>query len=282
MCMFLSDCSTLKKISLVTFGIFAPTLANANGDGRFDGYYAGIMGGVIQTNTKLNIDAASLFVSNAVSGSVSLAEDRVPIYHYTGIGAIYLGYGNFFNDSNFYWAAEIFGNLRKSENTLNDAEAEPLNIGIGINTSIASSTTVKLRDGEFGADFRPGYLFDLNTMLYGRIGVAFNELTIDNTTTFTYLSQGPLLTSIESSSNSRETAFLRLGVGVEHKFCCNATITADYIYTHYGKLRTSGLANSTSGEDGAILTNNNGLSGQASATVHSNVVMLGIRYFMFQ
>ncbi|MBS0287715.1 MAG: outer membrane beta-barrel protein [Proteobacteria bacterium] len=278
--MFLSDYPTLKKVSLLTIGIFAPTFANAGDDNRSNGFYAGISGGIIQTNTKFNIAASSVFVSNATNGSISLVQQSVPVYHYKAIGALYIGYGQFFQDSNFYWAAEIFGNIKDSENTLNDAEAEQLTVGIGVSTSIADSTTVKLRDWEFGADFRPGYLFDLNTMLYGRIGVAFNELTIDNSTTFTYLSQGPLLSSIDSSSNSRNSAFLRLGVGVEHKVNDSAAITADYIYTHYGKVRTSNVANVLSGEDGAIVVNNNGLSAETSANIHSNVVMLGIRYFI--
>ncbi len=276
--MFSSNCQTLKKVSLLTIGIFAPTFANAGGDGRFDGYYAGVMGGVLETNANMSVSALAqytpFFANNALA---TLTQDLVKTYRYKGMGEVYLGYGDFFYDSNYYWAIEIFGRIGTSKNTLNNTAIDNQDT----NLLLSNSTSMRLKNFEYGADFLPGYLFDKNSLIYGRIGVAFNELTIENNTNFAFQSGPNNTATIINGAKSRESAFLRLGIGLEHKVCSNMSLTADYIYTYYGKLNTSSVGRTLSGEDGTAF-NANGLTGSASGRFNTNAFMLGIRYFIFQ
>jgi opacity protein-like surface antigen len=63
-------------------------------------------------------------------------------------------------------------------------------------------------------------------------------------------------------------------------------VTADYIYTYYGKAKTTGIGNTTSivsgGEEGPStvpFTNIDGLEAQSSGRISTQSAMLGIKYY---
>lgn len=281
----MSNCSPLKKI-LLTISLAISTGAMADtSNSAFNGYYGGISGGIMRTESKITNSVLSQF-SNSESDFNFLVLEQNNIYtHKTdGTGDIFLGYGHFFGNTNFYWAGEIFFNWAQRKNTLNNQEyfREP---ETDADSELFTTTnTLRLQNSEFGLDFRPGYLFDTNTMVYGRIGVAFNKVKNTISSNFTFFDNnppGPIYDNSASISQSKQKAALRLGLGLEQMVTKNVAVTADYIYTYYGKVSTSGFADTISrSDDGDVgVVNSNGLELGSSGRMSTQAGMIGIKYY---
>ena len=142
---------------------------------------------------------------------------------------------------------------------------------------ITTTTISKLQNGEFGADFRPGFMMDTNTMLYGRIGVAFNRATLKTSNTFVFNNLGDSITYVSPfyKTKNHNAPALRLGIGLERHVSDSISITADYIYTYYGNVKTSVGGDTTSimsGEDdNAVATTNiNGFVANTKSTIKAD------------
>lgn len=281
---------SFKNVAICAISLSAPaySLAAAN-PGLFNGYYGGVAGGVMRTESKISASATSTYANRYDEASVlAYSQDDVRVHKYTGVGDIYLGFGHFVNDSYFYLAGEIFANFAHRNNSLNNWVFHSSPNDDRDFESISANTTMKLRNTEYGVDIRPGYLMDTNTLVYGRIGVAFNKVKNDTTNTFSFTSTRAVITpgnknfvtTLNQSKNKNVTG-LRLGIGLEHKITDTLAITADYIYTYYGKASTSGVATTTTyGEDGAgPLTNVDGLQASSSGRMSTSTGMLGIKYY---
>lgn len=285
----------MKIFALVALGFGLPACAMATGNPNFNGYYGGLGIGVLQTNAQISSSTSATY-SNTIAevNELALSQSNVNLYGHNGTAAIYLGFGHFFGDSNFYWAAEIFGNWASRKKTLNNWAFHADPFVADDFESITTATTVKLQSGEWGIDLRPGFLFDTNTMVYGRIGVAFNRLNTTTTNDFSFTNnpnpENPFeitdtyLTSLNQSKKKSVTS-LRLGVGIEHLITDNLAVTADYIYTYYGKVSTSGLADVTSaGEDTpdpTIFVTTDGLVADSSGKMGTQVAMIGLKYYFY-
>lgn len=285
---------SLTNAALVAVGLSAPacTFAVPNNP-SFNGYYGGVMVGELRTESKISNQATSTFESGSdfifdITESVlGYSQSDVKVHNYKGIGEIYLGFGHFIGNSNFYLAGEIFGNWANRHNDLNNwvfSTAEETTRS----QSIAATTSIKLRHNEYGIDVRPGYLMDTNTLLYGRFGLAFNKMSNETSNTFSFADQdfGVQSSSTLFQANKKSVTGVRLGVGLERKVTDTLAITADYIYTYYGKVSTTGVRNTTTfGEDegGEIvaITNLDGLQASSSARISTQAAMLGIKYYFY-
>lgn len=117
----------------------------------------------------------------------------------------------------------------------------------GLNLDDAIQTRIKLRRGEGGLDFRPGYFIAPCTLLYGRIGVGYNKISIRTnlnnnfTQTSIFTVTPPPLTitaaDIADVERHKKVGSFRLGFGLEQNICENLTIRADYVNTNYRHVR---------------------------------------------
>jgi len=258
----------------------------------FVGFYGGLMAGVVQTNSTLSASSSVLPESQVgLRNNQDLVQHDIPVYSNQIIGALYIGYGEFINDNNFFLAGEITGNIANRKNSLeNFANTYIVNID---NHSIKSNTIISLWQGEFDFDLRPGYPLGKNLLTYGRFGLAVNQLnmTTKNNFLFTHFAapnEPDDETITYSSSLKKEeqhtvTGF-RIGGGLEYHLYENFAVTADYIYTYYGKINTYGKANVLS--DQRIPTvaptsiTSDWLIGKASGQLSTQAILLGAKYYL--
>lgn len=293
--MLIPSSPSLKKATLLAVIISSPTCAMAYTT-LFNGYYGGVMGGIMQTDTQISASSSAAYNTFFFTDKeLALAQSNVNVFKYSGAGAIYLGYGHFIPNSCFYLAGEIFGNWAVRNNALrNHAYHSDLDVFFGDNhhESLTNLTSTKLRNSEFGIDIRPGFMMDTNTLLYGRIGLAFNKLTTKNTNDFAYTGLLPVFPPLTTShsflnqSKTKNKTALRLGIGLEYHVAENLSVTADYIYTYYGKVNTSAVGDTTfnNGEDFDRAIPNfvkDGSTTQSSSRMYTQTAMLGLKYYFY-
>lgn len=288
----------LKTIALFIAGLSAPACLFAYGNNpMFNGYYGGINLGVLQTNARLS-STATAFVNldNTVPPATEeliLSQPSVNVYNHNGLASIDLGYGHFYCDTRFYWAFEIFANWAKRKDTINTSTIDNEVFFLGTeDVTLSTSTTVKLNNTEYGIDFRPGYLLDMNTMLYGRLGLAFNQLKVTNNATFTFsrtdvdFGSFAATSPVQGSKSGNKTA-VRLGFGLEHLITDQLAVTFDYIYTYYGKEKTSAIGDTRAAfvdeeeEDIVPVTTAGGLESSSSGRMATQTATLGLKYYFY-
>ncbi len=275
--------SELKKVSLLAIGVFAPAISvAATNMGGFNGFYAGLAGGMQVTNSSLSSYANAQVIDFFHNTSNYLAnfENDVDLTSLNGIGAFTLGFGALLGDTKSYVGFEFYGSLQNSKNTLENQAYTLSQNGRATPLTLSTTTSMEIRDHEFGGDFRFGYQAGLTTLLYGRIGVAINTLKLDSHS-FLNLNPNPLFVSYVANATDKNKPHLRLGVGFERKIAQHTSVTADYIHTYYGKLNVDAIAPTYTGEDGFEIINN-GLNNVASGVFSTNTFMLGIKYYLFQ
>ena len=239
-------------------------------------------------------------------------------------GSIFAGYG--FGCEPFYIGAEIFvkGANFKTRSSNSDSSGSRLIINdgnvlpgpgaawFGSNTtqSLSSDTHIKLNPIEFGIDLRPGVLLTCDTLLYGRVGVTWNKISVrtDSSASVTFNSAtpdigfsaigataavSPALTVGNSISNKKTKAAFRVGGGLEQIFCDCLAVRLDYTFTYYGKVCVSGENSAT----GFVTTVPAGvaipvpvadlvaqkptitLADSREVKVYSNTILLGLSYY---
>lgn len=261
--------------------VFDPLILTTN---VFNGIYAGVSVGGSFTSGSVAIFANSLVNSNSnfqnpYSGSSNLSKDALK-------GALFAGYGHSWDA--FYLGAEVFGDLSqyamKHFGRERFFQIQPPAVPILQDLNTLADSNADLHSGEFGADLRSGILLSPTTLIYGRIGVTFNRLSLDSSTaTFIQFFPGtgfvPEIISLKSDfSASEKRSALRLGGGIEQHLNSHFAVRADYIYTDYGKINTSGMTimdvNSPNlGPTHIALVN------QVNLHVRNNTAMLGLVYY---
>lgn len=144
-------------------------------------------------------------------------------------------------------------------------------------------------------DLRPGILLSPDTLLYGRVGAAFNTLKITSDSinmgsyVFPVFFNRSLQLNTASAlvaSDSKDVTGLRLGAGLEQYLGYNIAIEADYIYTNYGDINVNSIGNSIGGEiilgEGDDLiphTIPGGFVNHTKVDVTSNAALVGLTYY---
>jgi opacity protein-like surface antigen len=139
-------------------------------------------------------------------------------------GNLFLGY--LYPIENFYLGPEIYLNVG------NPAFSNTQLAGATLPTeTLTTSTSGHLRNYELGIDFRLGVSVTPTTLLYGLIGAAFNNMTVNSSSTIARPLL-PLSTSVNASSGQAVTG-LRLGAGIEQKLLSNLNLRVSYAYTSF-------------------------------------------------
>ncbi len=284
----------MKKQAL--FIIPAIMAASAATAGGFDGFYVGAGIGDSVTVGSTNVNGSHTITNPAGtvvrSGSVS---GRGAIKKETFAGELFAGYG--WNCDCWYLGGEIYvkgfgkhGGRNVISRSSTDVVTTPggaFPVGTVINTSETAGVHARMRSAEWGIDFRPGWLIGECTMLYGRVGAAWNRTHIETFRSLSFsTSTGATgsFSSADSFGRKRSRTSLRLGAGLEHKFMECWSIRADWVYTDFRHNRHDGNDGSSSGSRtipagapfaGSVIK----ASANGHSRLHNHTMMLGLSYY---
>jgi len=197
---------------------------------NFKGQYLGLgVGGFFPFyNTQVDTLVTARFPYLAeVNGKGDFSSNNV-------FGDVFLGYGFVYNS--FYVAPEVYfsaGSNPKANLTIEALGTLPSEL-------LSTYTTTKLNSWEGGIDGRLGWLATPDSLLFIRLGAAFNNISLNsNTTTYTEGTAVPE-TKLLNYTASKSLVGFRAGAGLEQKLTPRISVRADYVYTYYGKLSTYG------------------------------------------
>jgi opacity protein-like surface antigen len=248
--------------------------AYSNDRCAFSGFYTGIaIGDSVTTGHARATDS----VTERVGGTtfVDSRSVRAGLKKNAFVGEIHAGYGEAWDC--LYLGGEIFfkGGRVRARNTVSDSSTETVG-ALTINTSITETTSARLRSGEFGIDFRPGVLVNPSSLLYARVGVGFNRLSINRRTTLSASIPGVGSASVAGNviNRHKNVAALRLGAGLETEICANWTIRADYAYTRYRKAHHAVSSSVVNPVLGTLAVSSN-----SHVSLNNHTMMLGASYY---
>lgn len=256
----------------------------------FDGAYlgAGLGGSFTRGDLKAEPNSAADFdpqegappndISAALSATNTLKRNSFA-------GNLYAGYGHAWQP--LYLGVEAFIKLANYKMNYAASTTATKTAGGGSYTltdNLATASEVKLNPLEFGIDLRPGVLVTPNTLLFGRLGVAFNKLTLNSTTTtsgeytngagFTKNFSGAI-----TNTASKSVPGLRLGLGLEQHLNEHLALRLDYVYTYYGKISTNNSTAPLIDDGSGTGTVTGTVTDHTSAIVSNHTVMLGLSYY---
>jgi len=262
----------------------------------FDGFYEGISGGIVSTHADFDTNASAK-VQRVVFDIIETHHNIMQVdgHQDQAIGRIHIGYGRTLNSS-FYAGVEL--GVSSANRRVSGRASAPYN---GIDPEEGPSITVRTFDthitaeaanGEFTLDFKPGVLLNDHALLYGRVGAAFNRITMDSTTAF-FLKESSseeedprTETAVQASTHDTcsETA-LRLGVGLAYLVSQHVVLNLDYTYTDYGRLRGSAKKETVTKtiqymEPPPPTVFPDGYMAHTSARLKQQTVMLGVDYLI--
>lgn len=227
----------MKRIVLSLLSIYSGSLI-AGGVGpvqmdsmtSFKGEYLGVGAGGFFPFYNTQVDTlvtAILPYLAEVNGNGEISSNNA-------FGDIFFGYGFVLNS--FYVGPEIYfsaGRRPQANLTSQAFNSHPYEL-------LSTYTMAKLNSWEEGIDARLGWVATPGTLLFARLGVAFNNLTLNsNTTTYTTGTIVPE-TKLLNYSVSKSLVGFRAGAGLEQKLTPLISVRADYIYTYYGNLSIHG------------------------------------------
>jgi len=233
----------------------------------FNGFYVGAGVGVVHPTYETLSDTTTLDVPFFSSGHV-LDQLWYSARHTTNhvIGNLFAGYGMTWNS--FYLGGEVsinLGSTKAGTNTFTRGGGPPL-----VNEVLINEVTVKLRSFEADLDAMPGFLLTPHTLLFARIGAAFNKLKLNSNSFGEDFATSPGVAGV-NLANNKSTVGVRAGLGLQEQFSDNFSIRADYIYTYYGRISVAG------GTDFSGSTNDS-LFNTTTVKASKQVVMLSLVY----
>lgn len=273
---------------LLSAPTFAQDIQPSVSTGSFEGVYVGAEGGIL--NSFANVDSSTsanvltTYASYSYSSSIQKImsnKQKSKLNSNFGAGALSIGYGKLLNNV-FYVGGELSVDLSNRKNSITTTEYSSTFsfFNFGDTGTLKTTTNAKLNFAELDIDFKPGMTLYANTLAYGRIGAAFNKLTVDSISNLAIQDDfGPFLNNSNntlSASNSKNITGLRLGFGAEHFVTPKLAAKFDYIYTWYGTVNVSGVGGVVNTFDG--VTNPTGFSNYTSAKLNTQSVMAGLTY----
>lgn len=138
-------------------------------------------------------------------------------------------------------------------------------------------TKFRVGPWHYGVDVRPGLLVGTCACLYGRVGVEWSTIKIQESAQSTVYADDVLEFILPvSNAHTKKRAHLRLGVGFEKCLGSHLALRTDYIYTDYGR---SALASAVNG------VNTGGGSTQANDSVNGHLrnhaLLVGLSYYFW-
>lgn len=216
----------IPDTSLSTYSLYSIFNGFSTGFSLGDSWTAGNIS--TQTIATLSFPTIPLALSTNTINQSHLRKNTVA-------GSVFAGYGC--TCEYLYFGVEGFAKGAKANPSVNFSGNFVLNAAVA--NTITVSTT-KLRSFEYGGDFRPGVLLTPETLLYAKVGAAFNRLSlIVNSTVTGTLGVFPAATIPTVEYRSKNIVGLRLGLGLEQKIADCWTIRADYVFTNYKRIGSS-------------------------------------------
>jgi len=139
-----------------------------------------------------------------------------------------------------------------------------------VNEVLINEVTVKLRSFEVDLDAMPGFLLTPHTLLFARIGAAFNKLKLNSNSVGEDFGNRSGKAEVSLADNKSKVG-VRAGLGLQEQFSDNFSIRADYIYTYYGR-------SSVAGETVFSGATNDSLFNTTTVKASKQVVMLSLVY----
>jgi opacity protein-like surface antigen len=267
----------VKKIviGIVVFGFASAALAGSDYFAKpvnyFDGFYAGIGGGVAFTGADAKANGSGLLQhdetytdSNApINNWSSSGKSNLPLAldsklnQAMGAGEIFVGFGKSLaignvGRNNFYVGFEVFGKLTPTDmdTDYNGLRTDSINVLPPINqTDVLNSGTLKAQLENyysFGGDLRFGYLITPRIMVYVLAGIDIAPFkytvdyngTISNDSYYNPITEKTLPINLASGVADGNTSWMSgfmPGVGVEAMITNHLSLRAQFVYTYWGE-----------------------------------------------
>jgi len=265
------------KLSLIFLLVSAPaSIAFAEcGMCTFSGFTLGLGLGAntFMTNVTNNTELASFDTVDLPGivepiGNVYNNYTSANIYKFGPMGALFVGYGNVF-DNHTYLGAELGLNfLGASQTTLRSIPTSVPTItsddtitntfGYGTyDASLSTRTKITRNTVEPFLDIKAGWLITPTALVYLRGGINYNSIKTHTNTNFNvtgteeFVSEGEdILTTATtssslSSSKKQNMIGFRAGIGGEVMVTPELGVGADYVYSFYRNLNTSTSGDAT-------------------------------------
>jgi opacity protein-like surface antigen len=250
---------------------------------RFNGIYAGARAGILHTNVNEDIDTTTDTARLLAPSNIAQLSQTDRLFRNSGIGGVFLGYGQLLGRSPYYAGIEVFTDVAKRETNSSHGSSnfsDPTDSRFS--SALNTETNVKLNPVDVGVDTRLGRLITDSTLFYGRAGISFNrvEVTSHNNLTLQYptIPQFGTAVSALNETENKNVAGLRLGLGLEQMIGENLAITADYIYTYYGHVGTNFVGDTTGVGFNARPITQDGFVNDTRVKVSTQAATLGLAY----
>lgn len=261
-------------------------VANELSENNFCGFYTGGSVGGSLKNSRVVTSSNSTFNISDEDGSTRLSNNTSAKHAQrksSAAAALYAGYGHVFQD--LYFGVEAFLNYANynAKSKKDSVDRFSLTNDAGNTDEISRNSSArlktKLRNFEPGVDFRPGLFLNPCMLVYGRVGVAFNKISVrstaNNTLTITDEGDTSRFTSLLATRKNKNKTGLRLGIGLEHSLCDNITARADYVHTRYRGLKGTNTRVQNISDLMTITTANT----VSVKNISNNTLMLGVSYY---
>jgi len=273
---------------LVPVVLLAATTAAGAMEDTFRGFYAGVGVGGSFLSGRESVDQSASSASLLTRAQKTLGNSsQRGLTKNSVAGNLFLGYGSTWDPLYLGIEASVTGTRARTKNRdTQNLQLVPLLTSTTTST-LVTNTQTRLRPWDLGLDLRPGVLLRPETLLYGRVGVAWNKLSVRSTQTYNDQVSQVGTTSFNLPALSQTTrkhknnTSLRLGAGLEQEICENLVIRGDYVHIWDRKARLSSTASQQvtavpPGGDTITMTASNSVR---SRKVGSNTVMLGVSYY---
>lgn len=228
--------------------------------------YAGVSAGGMINQYKVNTTTVTQFPSSAF---FTQSNSNANTFGANAQGSIFLGYlyalrTKFFS---LYVGPEIYGSISNPTFSAYQAASSTLPT-----ESLNTLSTGHLSSVEGDVDLRVGNLITPGTLLFGRIGAAFNTITINSVST---ISRPALpLSSTVNNTYSNSSTGLRVGGGIEQKILPKFNIRVDYIFTHYPSVNFGATQQASLSENFQLapITNN------TWTQINTNAILFSVIY----
>jgi opacity protein-like surface antigen len=192
----------------------------------FDGFYAGLGGGVVSAMADTKTTAAGAVVSPgpepANSSSVAIDHDLDLGKHGVN-GNVFIGFGKTLGSA-YYLGGELFGNLFSPKMKGSFSASTTI-----VTANMQASTKVK-SPYSFGGDIRGGYLVFPKVMLYVLFGLDYAKFKVNSDISTDLLVRTPIM--LDNDFSKWRLGYMP-GVGIELGLCNHLSLRGQYTYTFY-------------------------------------------------
>lgn len=244
-------------------------------------YYAGVSAGSAYSEVNLykrqqNVTSA---VSDGTVEAINYFNSATDVQRFSGLGAVQFGLG--YTYERMYLGLEISGQF--SNGSFGSADNVFHFNGENDETPNSESngeTHLRMSDFEPTIDLMPGFFLTENSLLYLRVGAAFNRIKLKDLEHNNSINNRPGVTPSVfdiTTSASEDVVALRLGLGLEHRLTEKLSIRMDYAYTQYGDIEASSHIIEPALNGVLQLDIHNRVKAE---DINKQTVMLGVNYYL--